>query len=123
MRIIIVGCGRVGSRTAEMLSSDGHEVTVVDWQEGAFTRLGETFTGRTVRGNAIEHDTLRQAGADSADVFVAATGGDNRNIMTSQMAKKMFEVPKVIARIKDPERASVYWELGLEVECRTIAGA
>ena len=96
---------------------------IVDWDESAFQRLPETFSGRMVRGNAIEQDTLRNAGAENADVFVAATGGDNRNIMTSEIAKELFRVPKVVARIKDPERAAIYRELGIQVECRTIAGA
>jgi trk system potassium uptake protein TrkA len=123
MNIVIVGCGRVGSRTASLLADDGHDVTVIDWNESAFQRLPAHFPGQTVTGNAIEQDTLRAARASEADVFVAATGGDNRNIMTSQMAHKLFAVPKVIARIKDPERAEIYRELGLQVECRTIAGA
>jgi len=123
MKIVIVGCGRVGSRTAILLAGDGHEITLIDWNEAAFRRLPGDFKGTTVRGNAIEFDTLRHARVDQADVFLAATGGDNRNIMTSEMAKTMFAVPKVVARIKDPERATVYRELGIEVECRTIAGA
>ena len=123
MRVVIVGCGRVGSLTAQKLSDAGHDVTVVDWDERAFHRLPPNFSGRTVRGNAIEQDTLRKADVKQADVFLAATGGDNRNIMTSQIAKRMFEVPKVIARIKDPERARIYRERSIEVDCRTIAGA
>lgn len=123
MRVVIVGCGRVGSRTADMLAHEGHDVTVIDWNESAFRRLAEDFPGKTVRGNAIEQDTLRHASVEGADVFVAATGGDNRNIMTSEIAKELFKVPRVIARIKDPERAQIYRELGLQVECRTISGA
>ncbi|HEV3309729.1 MAG TPA: NAD-binding protein [Chloroflexota bacterium] len=123
MRVVIVGCGRVGSRTAHKLAQAGHDVVVVDSDKDAFSRLRDDFTGTTVSGNAIEQGTLRRAEADKADVFLAATGGDNRNIMTSQMALTMFRVPKVIARIKDPERARIYRELGLEVECRTISGA
>jgi trk system potassium uptake protein TrkA len=123
MRIVIVGCGRVGSMAAEKLARDGHEITIIDWQDCAFSRLPEDFTGCTVLGNAIEQDTLRRADVGHADAFVAATGGDNRNIMTSQVAKTLFGVQHVIARIKDPERAQVYRELGIDVDCRTIAGA
>lgn len=123
MRVVIVGCGRVGSLTAQKLDEAGHEVTVIDWNESAFGRLPPSFGGRTVRGNAIEQDTLRLADVNHADVFLAATGGDNRNIMTSQIAQHFFDVPKIIARIKDPERSTVYRELGIEVECRTMAGA
>lgn len=123
MRVVIAGCGRVGALTAHKLVDAGHEVTIIDWDAGAFDRLRDDFPGSTVRGNAIEQGTLREAEAHRADVFVAATAGDNRNIMTSQIARTIFEVPKVIARIKDPERAQIYQELGLEVDCRTIAGA
>jgi trk system potassium uptake protein TrkA len=123
MKVVIVGCGRVGSRTAMALSASGHQVTIIDWQDEAFSRLSDEFNGRTVCGNGIEQDTLRQARVDAADVFLAATGGDNRNILSSQIAHEIFKVPKVISRIKDPERASVYRELGLQVECRTISGA
>jgi len=123
VNVVIVGCGRVGSRTARMLDQAGHTVTVVDLDERAFDRMGPSFSGRTVRGNAIEQDTLRQADVAHADVFVAATSGDNRNIMTSQIAKRLFEVPQVIARIKDPIRAQIYSELDLDVDCRTIEGA
>lgn len=123
IRVVIVGCGRVGSLTATKLAEEGHDVTVIDWDNQAFDRLPDRFQGRTVRGNAIEQDTLRHAEVTGANVFVAATGGDNRNLMTSQMAKTMFGVPRVIARIKDPERAQIYQELGLEVDCRTVDGA
>lgn len=113
----------MGSLTAQKLDQSGHDVTMIDWNESAFRRLPPSFRGRTVRGNAIEQDTLRQAEVKSADVFVAATGGDNRNIMTSQIAQHFFDVPKIIARIKDPERSAVYSELGIEVDCRTTSGA
>jgi trk system potassium uptake protein TrkA len=123
MNVVIVGCGRVGSLTAEMLDKDGHDVTVIDWNERAFSRLPEDFGGRTLMGNAIEQDTLKAAGVDRADAFLAATSGDNRNIMTSEIAQAIFNVPKVIARIKDPVRASIYGELGIQVDCRTLEGA
>src|SRR5271169_4817347 len=100
-----------------MLDEAGHKVTVIDWNERAFSRLGDGFRGRTVLGNAIEQDTLKAADVESADAFLAATSGDNRNIMTSEVAKSIFGVPKVIARIKDPVRASIYRELGLECDC------
>lgn len=123
MRVVIIGCGRVGAVTAQRLDHDGHSVTIVDQYEYAFSRLPDEFSGRTVVGNAIEQDTLKHADVAHADVFLAATGGDNHNIMTSQIAKTIFGVPKVIARIKDPERAIIYQELGLDVDCRTLVGA
>ncbi len=123
MNVIIVGCGRTGSLTAIMLDEAGHNVSVVDWSDTAFGRLGTNFKGSLIQGNAIEQTTLERAGAEHADVFVAATSGDNRNIMTSQVAKQIFGVPKVIARIKDPVRAEIYRDLGIRVDCRTLIGA
>lgn len=117
-----MGSGRTGSRLAVMLGRAGHSVTVVDWNTAAFARLPDDFGGQTVVGNGVDHDVLRSAGIEAADVFVAATSGDNRNIMAGQIAHHVFQVPKVISRIKDPNRAEIYSELGLEVDCRTLAG-
>jgi trk system potassium uptake protein TrkA len=122
MHIIIMGSGRTGSLLAEMLHRADHEVTVIDWNAGAFSRLPDDFRGRTVLGNAVDQDVLRAAGIDSADVFVAATSGDNRNVMASQIAQRVFRVPKVICRIKDPIRADIYSKLGIDVDCRTTEG-
>ena len=122
-RVLIMGCGRTGSLLAQMLDRAGQEVTVIDWNESAFERVGDSYGGRTVTGNALDQDVLRSAGIASADFFVAATSGDNRNIMASQVAQRVFHVPRVIARIKDPDRAEFFHRLGLEVDCRTSAGA
>src|SRR3954471_3838723 len=100
MRVVIMGCGRTGSRLACMLSRSGHDVSIIDWYADAFERLGPTFDGRTVLGNAIDGEVLREAGIDRADVFVAATSGDNRNIMASEVARDCFHVPRVISRVK-----------------------
>ena len=123
MRIIIMGCGRTGSRLAVMLASAGHDVTVVDWDASAFGRLPDDFPGETVVGNAVDQDVLRSAGIEHADAFAAATSGDNRNIMAGQIAEHVFHVPRVISRIKDPIRAEIYGRLGIKVDCRTIEGA
>jgi trk system potassium uptake protein TrkA len=123
MRVVIMGSGRTGSRLAAMLDREHHDVAVVDWSTPAFSRLPDEFGGRTVTGNAVDQDVLRRAGIEGADVFVAATSGDNRNIMAAQIARDVFRVPKVIARIKDPNRASFYAARGIQVDCRTIAGA
>ena len=106
-----------------MLDDAGHRVTVVDWQAAAFARLPQRFGGATVLGNGVDQEVLRAAHIDSADAFVAATSGDNRNIMASQIAQHVFRIPKVISRIKDPIRAEIYQQLGIEVDCRTIEGA
>ena len=114
MKVIIVGCGRVGSTLARKLDEEGHEVTVIDLNESQFSRLGENFTGKTIKGTGIDEDVLRSAGIEEADAFVAATNGDNRNIMASQIAKEIFKVPHVITRIYDPIRADMYRELGID---------
>jgi trk system potassium uptake protein TrkA len=121
--VLIMGCGRTGGLLADMLDRAGVDVTVVDWNEGAFSHLSDSFGGRTVVGNALDQDVLRAAGIADAGSFVAATGGDNRNIMASEIAQRVFRVPRVIARIKDPDRAEFFHRLGLEVDCRTAAGA
>lgn len=123
MHVIIMGCGRTGSLLACMLARDGHQVTIIDWQATAFARLPDEFSGRTVLGNAVDQDVLRAADIEKAGAFVACTSGDNRNIMASEVAKKVFGVPKVISRIKDPIRAELYRQMGIEVDCRTAVGA
>jgi trk system potassium uptake protein TrkA len=106
-----------------MLAQDGHSVSIIDWFESAFERLPDDFPGVTVAGNAVDQDVLIEAGIREADAFVAATSGDNRNIMASQVVKGVFGVPRVISRIKDPSRAEIYQDLGIEVDCRTVEGA
>ncbi len=123
MKIIIMGCGRVGSRLANVLDSEGHEVTVVDLNARSFRRLRQDFGGNTVLGTGIDEDVLRRAGVEQADVFVATTEGDNRNIMSAQIAQKVFNVPTVIARTYDPGRADIYEKLGLKTYCPTLVGA
>lgn len=123
MRVVIMGAGRTGARLAQSLVEDGQDVTVIDWDHSAFARLPEDFGGRTVFGNAMDQDVLRRAGISSADAFVAATSGDNRNIMAAEIVQQVFAVPKVITRIKDPIRAEIYRERGIEVDCRTTIGA
>lgn len=123
MRVVIMGCGRVGSTLALLMDAEGHEVSVVDMDSGAFRRLGEHFGGRTISGIGINADVLREAGIEGADTFIAVTNGDNSNIMASQIAKVRFKVPRVMARIYDPLRAEVYREVGIETLCITVLGA
>lgn len=123
MFVIIMGCGRVGARLAEMLVLAGHEVTVLDYKASAFSRLPPSFPGRTTLGNGIDQDVLQRAGIERADAFVAATQGDNRNIMASQMAKHLFNVKTVVTRIYDPLRAETFSLLGLQAISPTIIGA
>jgi len=123
MKLVIVGCGRVGAMAAVGLSKAGHQVTVIDINRRAFDRLGADFNGEMVLGNGIDEDVLRQAGIETADGFASLTNGDNRNIMAAQIAREIFKVPRVITRIYDPMRQDVYTELGLDTVCPTLSGA
>jgi trk system potassium uptake protein len=120
MKIIIVGCGRVGARAAAELDQHGEQVTVVDTNPRAFNRLPSSYGGATVRGSGTDEDILRSAGADQADILISLTEGDNRNVLSAQLAKHVFGVPRVIAKINDPLRADAYRTLGLETMCRTV---
>lgn len=123
MKVVILGCGRIGSTIATTMSREGHEITIVDQNPDSFRRLGSNFEGKTITGNGIDEDTLRRAEVEKADAFVAVTNGDNRNIMSAQMAKVRFKVPKVVARIYDPIRSYAYAELGVDTLCTTCVGA
>lgn len=123
MRVIILGCGRVGSKLATGLDGEGHEVTVIDLNAEQFRRLGPDFKGTAMVGTGIDEDVLRRAGIEQADAFVAVTNGDNTNIMSSQIAKVVFNVAKVVTRIYDPVREGTYHDLGLETICPTTLGA
>ena len=114
MKVVIMGCGRVGARLANLLDEEGHEVTVMDNDTYSFRRLPSTFGGTALFGNGIDEEALKRAGVEDADVFVAMTQGDNRNVMSCQIAKHIFNVPRVICRIYDPLREEMYGSLGLE---------
>jgi trk system potassium uptake protein TrkA len=118
-----MGCGRVGARLAQMLTASNHEVTVLDIKSSAFSRLGPEFKGSTMLGNGIDQDLLRRAGIERADAFVAATQGDNRNIMASQIAQHVYGVKRVVTRIYDPLRSDTFAALGLRAISPTIIGA
>jgi trk system potassium uptake protein TrkA len=119
MNIVIVGCGRVGATLAGDLDAKGHRVTIVDISTRAFERLPATFGGNAVRGDGTDEDTLRRVGAAEADVFLALTEGDNRNVMAAQLATEALEVKRVVAKINDIVRAKAYAELGIATVCRT----
>ena len=110
----------MGSTLAKNLSQDGHDVAVVDVSRRAFDRLGEDFSGQLVLGSGIDQEVLEQAGADKADCFISVTNGDNRNIMSAQVAKEIFNIPRVMTRIYDPIRERVYREMGLYTYCPTV---
>jgi len=119
MKFVIVGCGRVGAALAEAFDAGGHEVIVLDVSTRAFDRLSEEFKGQALRGDGTDEDVLRRAGAAGADVFLALTEGDNRNVMSTQVAMEKFGVGQAIAKINDPVRAAAYADLGIATVCRT----
>jgi trk system potassium uptake protein TrkA len=119
MNIIIIGCGKVGSKFAQVLSDDGHDVVIVDSDKNAFKLMRHDFSGIMVTGVPIDQDVLKQAGVESADAFAAVTPDDNVNIMACQVAKEIFKVPRVIARIYNPEREQVFHHFGLDTICPT----
>lgn len=114
MKVVIMGCGRVGAELAGLLDREGHQVTILDIDPEAFSQLPLDFGGAKVVGNGIDQDVLRRLGLAEADAFVAASPGDNRNVMASQIAKHIFGVPRVVCRIFDPIREELYHSLGLE---------
>ena len=120
MNIMIVGCGRVGSQLAVLLSQEGHNVTIIDKNADSFKRLGGTFNGVTAVGNAFDEKLLRELKIEKQDAFVSVTSGDNTNLMASQIARKMFKVPRVIARVYDPQRADIYKKFDLDIISGTI---
>lgn len=119
MYVIVVGCGRVGSQLGTMFSAEGHDVVVVDILESSFRRLGSVFNGITLVGNGFDEEVLREAGAERADAFTAVTNLDNTNIMSAQIAKRIFKIPRVVARLYNPERELTYERLGLDIICGT----
>ncbi len=119
MNVIIVGCGRVGGFLAGLMDAGGHQVTIIDLERAAFVHLPAEFKGTTLLGDGSDLDVLRHADAEKADAFLALTQGDNRNIMAGQIAKEIFRVKQVIAKINDPIRAQTYRAHGMSTFSRT----
>jgi trk system potassium uptake protein TrkA len=123
MKIIIMGCGRVGSQVSWLLLGQGHEATVIDHDANALAKLGPDFKGKVVRGLGFDRDALLEAGIKQAEGFVAASSSDNANIVAARIARNIFHVPRVVARLYDPLRAEVYQRLGLTTISTTGWGA
>jgi trk system potassium uptake protein len=117
--IIIVGCGELGSQLASTLLKQRKSITIIDKDEDAFKRLPDQFSGFTIEGNGIEEDTLVEAGINRAYMLVAVTGDDNVNIMIAQIARVMYHVPSVIARLCEPARAKLIEDLNIKTICPT----
>jgi len=114
MKIIVIGCGKLGAGLAESLSRRGFDVTVVDREPAAFERLGASFRGETVTGGGIDRDVLLKAGIERADGLAAVTSSDEVNVVAARLARRLFRVPRVVARLYEPGKAEVYRRLGLQ---------
>jgi trk system potassium uptake protein TrkA len=123
MKIIVMGCGRVGLQVSQMLAGEGHEVTVIDHDANAIARLSPDFKGRVVRGIGFDRNVLLEANVETAEAFVAASSSDNANIIAARIARNIFHVPRVVARLYDPLRAEIYQRLGLITISTTTWGA
>ena len=121
MKLIVIGCGRVGSTIAKRFAADGWDVTAVDENESALSRLGENWTGGFVRGHGMDNAVLREAGIEDADAVVVSTDGDNTNLVIGQVAQKRFGIECTVVRILDPARADFYRERGLRTISPTSA--
>ncbi len=123
MKVIIMGCGRVGEELCRIMLDDGHEVAIIDYDQAALDRLGPHFRGRKVLGVGFDRDVLLQAGIEQADAFAATSSSDNANIIAARIARDIFHVPRVVARLFDPRRAEIYRRLGLVTVSSTAWGA
>ena len=121
--IIIVGCGRVGIELAQSISQQGHSVSVIDANARSFDRLGMEFRGRMIQGDALDGDALRRAGIETAHGLAAVTSSDSANIVTARIARDVFKVAHVVARIYDPMRGPIYEKLGLQTIASSSWGA
>ncbi len=119
MNILVIGCGRVGSNLANMLSRVGHDVSIIDSNEENFLKLADDFNGINVTGVPIDQDVLKKAGIEVCDALAAVTQDDNMNILVCQIAKQMFKVDKILARVYDPSREDIFTDLGIRTFCPT----
>ena len=109
-----MGCGRIGAELAHLLDTEGHKVTIIDVDSASFDELPPDFSGLAFLGDATDEEVLTKAGMEQADAFVAVTRDDERNAMAAQIAKRIFDVPRVLCRIYDSLREDFYGGLGLE---------
>ncbi|HTP00658.1 MAG TPA: TrkA family potassium uptake protein [Anaerolineales bacterium] len=123
MKVIVMGCGRIGSQVSELMSEQGHDVVVIDHDANAAGRLSPQFKGRVVQGLGFDRQILVKAGIEQADAFVAASSSDNANIVAARIARNIFRVPRVVARLYDPRQAEIYQRLGLSTISSTTWGA
>ena len=120
MKVVILGCSRVGAMLATELAKDGNETAVIDSKESSFVRLPKDVEIKKIVGMGVEHDTLIRARIEEADVFLALTNSDNTNITAAQLVKQRFKVSRVASRVYDVQRANAFRELGLNIICPTV---
>lgn len=120
---IVIGCGRLGANLANTLSDEGGNVLIIDKSKDAFRKLSPSFGGLSISGDATDLDVLQEAQIKKASVVVAVTNSDNANIMAAQIARELFQIKRVIARLYDPERECVYREFGIDTICPAILSA
>ena len=120
---IVIGCGRLGANLANTLSDEGGNVLIIDKSKDAFRKLSPSFGGLSITGDALDLDVLQEAQINKASVVVAVTNSDNANIMVAQIARELFQIKRVIARLYDPERECVYREFGIDTICPAILSA
>lgn len=123
MKVIVMGCGRIGSQVSELLSMNGHEVTIIDHDDNSEGRLNANFKGKIIKGLGFDRQILTMAGISEAEAFVAASQSDNANIVAARIARNIFHIPRVVARLYDPRRAEIYQRLGLTTISSTNWGA
>lgn len=119
MNVLVIGCGNLGSRLAEILCHHGHEVSIIDTSEDSFRKLSEDFDGMTITGMPMDLTVLRSAGIEGCDAVAVVTSDDNLNITVSQIAVEFFGIDNVVARITDPAREKVFNHFGLKTVCQT----
>ncbi len=119
MHIIVVGCGNVGSQLAVLLSTEGHDVAILDNDPEAFKRLGSTFNGMKLTGYGFDKSALVEAGIEGCDALAAVTNDDNVNMVTAEVASRIFAVPRVVARLYDSVREAAFQQLGINYVCGT----
>jgi len=123
MRVIVMGCGRVGEQISRLMAAEGHAVAVIDQNAEALARLGSDFSGQRVLGLGFDRRVLLEAGIEQAEAFAATSSSDNANIVAARLARNVFHVPRVVARLFDPQRAEIYRRLGLVTISSTTWGA
>lgn len=120
MLVIIAGCGRIGSRIANILSDQGKDIIIIDTDENSFSSLSSDFAGFHIIGDVTQTEVLKSAKIESADLFLALTGDDNINLMASQIVKHYYRVPEAVARVSDPARKTLFEQMGIKTICPII---